>query len=404
MEGALRISIIYLLVAILWVLITDGILHRQAGPLPDTAETVWWLATAKRLLFVVVTALLLYLYLRRVRKREIAAFEAVRLRTTDIQAHLAKISGSVNDVVWSRDLRSGALLFLNEAVERLYGYPPQAFYDQPELWFTIIHEDDQARVRQHIGRLSETGKLEHEYRVRNRSGQVRYIFDRMFLVNDESGQPEVVNGVATDITVLRHAEEQIEAYKKQVADILESITDGFFAVDKDWNFTYVNRAFEHLLQRRREDLLGQNVWAHFPEAVGLKFYTEYHRALRDQVSVQFEEFFYPLGVWFQVTAYPTSEGLAAYFTDITERRRFEERILAQNEKLRDIAWMQSHEVRAPVANIIGLTSLMQSTFPPEAEVQEILRHLATASRELDQVIRRIVETTYEVEDVERLPK
>lgn len=113
------------------------------------------------------------------------------------------------------------------------------------------------------------------------------------------------------------AREQAQAAEAKITAILESITDGFFLVDAEWNFTYLNPQTEPLLGRSREELLGKNMWEEFPEAVGSIFYQQYHRARAEQICVRFEAFYPPLGKFFSVQAYPFQDGLGAYFQDVT---------------------------------------------------------------------------------------
>src|SRR5688500_367321 len=94
--------------------------------------------------------------------------------------------------------------------------------------------------------------------------------------------------------------ESSPATLQHVTDVLESISDAFFAVDRNWHFTYLNTAAELLLVRRRSDLLGKDLWDEFPESVGSRFYREYHRAMLDGVMVEFEEYYPPLECWFAV--------------------------------------------------------------------------------------------------------
>ncbi|MEH7416813.1 PAS domain S-box protein, partial [Neobacillus drentensis] len=107
---------------------------------------------------------------------------------------------------------------------------------------------------------------------------------------------------------------------EDVYEILERITDGFFAVDKCWNFTFVNTEATRLLFRSRDDLIGKNVWIEFPEAVNSPFYQHYYSAVTEQVPVFFEAYFPPLHSWFAVRAFPSSNGLTVYFRDITIER------------------------------------------------------------------------------------
>ena len=117
---------------------------------------------------------------------------------------------------------------------------------------------------------------------------------------------------------------EAEQAQQRTTNILESITDAFFALDQHWNFTYLNLQSEPLLQRRREDLLGKNIWVEFPEAVGSTFYEQYHLAVNQQISVSFEEFYPPLSTWFEVRAYPVVDGLSVYYHNINERKEVEQ--------------------------------------------------------------------------------
>jgi two-component system, sporulation sensor kinase A len=103
-------------------------------------------------------------------------------------------------------------------------------------------------------------------------------------------------------------------------EILERITDGFFAVDEHWNFTYVNAEATRLLFRSRDDLIGKNVWDAFSVAVESPFYEQYHKAVLEQVPVTFDAFFPPLQTWFEVRAYPSVNGLSVYFQDVTNKK------------------------------------------------------------------------------------
>ena len=119
-------------------------------------------------------------------------------------------------------------------------------------------------------------------------------------------------------------------------DVLESITEAFYALDHEWRFTYLNATAERVLERSREALLGKNFWEEFPHAANLRFYPEYLRALAEQTTVQFEEYYEPLRAWLEVRAYPSEEGLAVFFQDITERKETEEGLRRTLRELADL--------------------------------------------------------------------
>jgi PAS domain S-box-containing protein len=131
----------------------------------------------------------------------------------------------------------------------------------------------------------------------------------------------------------KQAEEAVQAAHDRLFTVLESITDAFFSLDREFRLTYVNREAEKILRKPRQELLGRNLWGLFPEAVGSPFQREYERALAENATVHFEAFYPPFDQWFGVHAYPSPAGLAVYFEDITGRKRAEVFVHAANALL-----------------------------------------------------------------------
>jgi len=118
------------------------------------------------------------------------------------------------------------------------------------------------------------------------------------------------------------------------ADILERISDGFVAFDADMNYTYVNKRGGEMLGRKPEELIGKNYWKEYPEAKGTPFANAYVRALETQTPILFEDYYAPFERWFENRIYPSKDGLAIFFTEITERKRAEEELRASQRNLR----------------------------------------------------------------------
>ncbi|MGI9089750.1 MAG: SpoIIE family protein phosphatase [Gemmatimonadaceae bacterium] len=117
------------------------------------------------------------------------------------------------------------------------------------------------------------------------------------------------------------------------AHILESISDAFFALDRAGRFTYLNGQAARLLARTRDGLLGANIWDAFPAAVGTASEREYSRAMAGE-STSFEQYYPPLGKWFEARAYPSESGITVYFHDITERKRSEQALRDSEDRYR----------------------------------------------------------------------
>jgi signal transduction histidine kinase/CheY-like chemotaxis protein len=123
---------------------------------------------------------------------------------------------------------------------------------------------------------------------------------------------------------LDHAQAALHDAQRRSTAILESITEAFYALDRDWRFTYVNAQAEKLLGRPRGDLLGKRLWDEYPAAWGTRLDQEYHRAMAEGVPVSVDFYYGPAAAWFDVRAYPSPDGLTVYFHDVTAARRAQE--------------------------------------------------------------------------------
>jgi PAS domain S-box-containing protein len=107
------------------------------------------------------------------------------------------------------------------------------------------------------------------------------------------------------------------------ATLLESITDAFFALDRQWRHTYVNQRALDYYNMKRADLLGRSLWEVFPDMQDTIFESQFRLALREQRSVAFEILAPVMERWLEVRAYPTPQGLAVNFRDISRRKKAE---------------------------------------------------------------------------------
>ncbi len=213
------------------------------------------------------------------------------------------------------------------------------------------HPEEVLRLAAAEGRHEEEG-----LRVR-KDGSTFWANAVVTALRDQAGDLRGFAKVTRDITARKEAEERErlllreQAARERATDILEGISDAFYAVDKRWRFTYVNGKAEELWGRSREELLGKNLWEEFPEAADRESYRRIRRAMEEGVTTEFEARLAG-GAWVTGRAYPSREGLSVYFRDETESHRSEEaqRFLVQASAVLSSS-LDYHETLASVARL-----------------------------------------------------
>jgi PAS domain S-box-containing protein len=248
--------------------------------------------------------------------QDVTALKAVERMLAQSTARFRALADALPMIVWSSDAE-GAIEFMNAAHGRYVGE------DRADLpWTDNVHPDDLPATRALLAAAVRSGRpFESQHRLRRADGAWRWHRFGGSPYRDAAGTVAQWFGCAIDIHDLRQAEEVALDYAGRLNRTLESISDGLFAIDRDWRFTFVNAKAESLTGRTRQSLVGRRIWDAFPEAVGTPFEANYRAAMEEGRVIAFETYFPPLETWFSVTVYPQRDGLAIYFQDATARRR-----------------------------------------------------------------------------------
>ncbi len=153
-------------------------------------------------------------------------------------------------------------------------------------------------------------------------------------VRDASGRIIAVEGAMQDISELTAARQQADALSMRLAQTLESIGDAFLMIDRDWRYTYVNGPAATLLRTTKENMLGRTIFEAFPDLAGSVFEAQFRTAMQTGTTVRFQHAFAPLEATFRIHAHPTPDGLAIYFSDVSEELRRDEQLRLSEARFR----------------------------------------------------------------------
>ena len=263
-----------------------------------------------------------------------------RLKRAQAIAHLGS---------WELDLVSDRLTWSDE-VYRIFGLEPQKFASTYEAFLERVHPDDRAAVDEaYSGSLRKNLDMyEIEHRViRKDNGEIRFVHEKCEHVRDKTGKIIRSQGMIHDITERKRTDEALRQSEERYRGLFKNMINGFAHCqmlfddnERPVNFTYldVNSAFYQMTGL--ENVVGKsateifpNIREEHPELLEI-----YGRVARSGNPERFEIDFKPLAKLLSVSVYSSQQDyFTAILEDITERKRAEEQLRQNEERLRTLS-------------------------------------------------------------------
>jgi PAS domain S-box-containing protein len=378
----IRFALIYLGIGIAWTIITNTLINFYTSE--GDNSTIFFI---RSITFVLATAVGVYF----VFKAHYRAFFAAERR-------YEQLFHNYPQPMWIYDTDTYQFLKVNRAALEKYGYSKREF-SRLNL-FQLILGGDTASMKQRIEEVRGTAFVDgiisthirkdgSTFFVRLSSSKVRFDHHnaRMVTAIDISLQKEaeikmetLLNGSNDLIWLLNHKGKLITWNQSFVAKY-EKVTGISFNGEKEHN----------LFDLPQNDLV-------------IKWQEYFRRAMLGEQQVVEEtvagERIYEILIEPITHEEYGSLGVGFFARNITERKKYEVDITEKMHRLREIAWLQSHELRRPLANILGLIAIIK-TVPinnPD-ELHEIASNLEQSGQELDAVVRMIVERSSQSDDI-----
>jgi PAS domain S-box-containing protein len=243
------------------------------------------------------------------------------------EAKLKAILESSPEAITVTDL-NGNIIEFNQATVALHGYESkEELIGKNSL--ELIAKQDHKRAIEGLKETLEHGSTKNlEYTFLTKDGREFQAELSASVVRDASGKPEYFMAITKDITKRKKAEEALRESMEIYRDLAESISDMFFVMDKDFRYTYWNKASEELTGISAKDAVGKSLTEVFPDVKGTRVEQFYKEALRTQQPQSFLNKYQLKGkdYVFELNAYPTKTGVSVFVKDFTERQKMDDEI------------------------------------------------------------------------------
>jgi PAS domain S-box-containing protein len=302
---------------------------------------------------------------------------------------------------------NGHFSFANRQFLKTFGYTEQEIIGHHFLE-TTIPEEAHLCEEAFINCISNPGKiikLVHKKPAKN--GLLHDTEWEFVSITDTNGTVVEIQGIGRDITRQTQMQEEALQIKDSLEALINNTQDHIWSVDRERRYMYMNQAYIEQVTYLTgvKPYKGQYSYEHagFSPQIIDTWNIYYERALNGERYSIISESVDPSGgkrLHFEVSFNPIYTaagdiiGVGCFGHNITDRLKIQQELIDQNERLRNIASLSSHELRRPVASMLGLISVMdrQDFFNPENE--QIIEHLFSVSKEIDDAIRLIVDSTF----------
>ncbi|MDR3679428.1 MAG: PAS domain S-box protein [Flavipsychrobacter sp.] len=318
--------------------------------------------------------------------------------------HLKQAQSMAHVGSWEFDFKTETFLWSDETC-RIYGISPEQNTQTYRSWMSFIHPDDTESVAQVTkeGNLTFTSFSFH-HRIIRPDGTIRYIFSQADFEFDSKGEATVLYGIAHDLTEIKEAENALMRSEANLRLIMNLMPQCISTRDLQGNYLFVNNSFADLYQLTPDQLIGKNLLDMMPVRTEAQHFIDQDKSIiesgQKRVMTEYSITDYNGQLkYFNTTKVPINsattneKGILSITADVTEQKKAEEErarmvadIVQRNKDLEQFSYIVSHNLRAPVANITGLTEILEIPGITMEDKAGIIKDLAESVRKLDDVI------------------
>ncbi|MGB4399597.1 MAG: PAS domain S-box protein [Daejeonella sp.] len=315
---------------------------------------------------------------------------------------------ATSDSIWDWDLKTNEIKRDENFLEVKLGYNPSSPDSIFESFRKLIHPEEVEKICNKLSKvLNDKSEefWEEECRLLKPDNSYAIVYNKGYIIRDDEGQAIRMIGASQDITERKLEEQQL----KLMESVITYTTDAVIiskVEGEELKIVFVNDAFTAMtgyiladIQCEKSPILrGPNTKS--------DQLSHFNRAINTGTAYQSEIINYKKNgdaFWVEVNMVPVKDkdGKCTYWVsierDVTDRKNQMLSIEKQNDQLKEIAWTQSHVVRAPLSRIMGVVNLFEEGCVEETEIEEFLQYIKQSGNELDEIIKDIVKKSEIVE-------
>ncbi len=305
---------------------------------------------------------------------------------------------------WELDFKDGYGIWTEEAC-RIYGLDISDNVHTYDQWISYIHPDDVAHVLDMTGNKSDSdGTFAFFHRIVRKDGSVRHVYSQAE-TEYKDGLPIGLNGVVHDITEMKLAEAALLQTTTNLNVILNLIPQAVFVKDYNGRFIYVNKNFADIYGLLPQQLTNKKLEETIPGENDPAYFLTQDREIIDTGIIQTipdvkftdstgaHRVFHTVKVPYTIPG-TNEKAVLGISQDITDAKQIEQErtrmmsdIVQRNKDLEQFSYIVSHNLRAPVANILGLTDILQVMDGNDGDGKLMTNELSVSAQKLDGVIR-----------------
>jgi PAS domain S-box-containing protein len=247
--------------------------------------------------------------------------------------YLAELVNKTYDAIISIDT-AFQIISWNKGAESIYGYTAGEAIGK-DMAVLLGWENAGARLAEIRHRPGKGAWWQGEEKHYHKNGTGVYALVSVSVIQDEQ---DAVTGyviVGKDISQRKQLEDKLQLLNQELeqkvqrkaqelTNVFERVTDAFIALDKNWNYRYVNKKASEILRRSPEELVGKNIWTEYPKKLEEPLYQQFFEVMEVQEPRRIVARYPFSDGWFEALLYPSQEGLSVYLQDITDKKRAEQ--------------------------------------------------------------------------------